>query len=363
MLFNDIFYVVVIPLLAAVASGLAVRLYGLGTRTAQRKSFDRELGALQNRIDELHGKLTRTQEQNDSLSHLLRLWQEEWLEPLDKLRERVGAGMSIRIGEQTRNLTAQQIRIIDRMTELVERFEKLDLQILPQICHGLAVMQYVAGRQPKAIDLLRTTIAVEPSNTKARASLGNVYLGRANFAAAEEQFRSLVELRRHSFSGNFGLGAALYGLGRKREAKQALSAAIRIRPEEPKPYCVLARAHLDTGDLASAMENTRVALKLAPDSGENQLLHQQVLIRSGRFDQAIEACRRCLSKKENPGVLYNLSVALALDGDIDMAMDALRRALALDNSLVYRAKDEEAFTPMHKLRQFNDILEGKPGLF
>ncbi|MEM7360240.1 MAG: sulfotransferase [Pseudomonadota bacterium] len=94
-------------------------------------------------------------------------------------------------------------------------------------------------------------------------------------------------------------------------------------------------AHLEQGDLQSALDAFRRSLKCNPGAAAAWIGLADVLERNQQFDQALECLHRaCSVEPENPKVASRLARSLQRAGRVADARQAYRSALAIDSSSV-----------------------------
>ena len=83
-------------------------------------------------------------------------------------------------------------------------------------------------------------------------------------------------------------------------------------------------------DFERAAGHLQQALETKPDDSRSLFNLGNIMLRFGRYDEAIALYRRALAKfPKHPRIHNNLGVALAQTGDLDAAEASFRRALAL----------------------------------
>ena len=363
MTFNDIFFLFITPVLAAVVVGYAVNLYARMRERTRARAYQDRIEMLDRALEELRGEAERMRSESDARARLLQRWQAEILDPLADLRSRLKLGTIIDLDTRPEGIPAAHAERFGVLQEKVAQFRSAGVPVLPEIALNLAMLHFAVKQWREAIELLEETIEGDPTNRDARLSLGHLLLRRRLFDEARGHFRALLELSSNHFEAHLGLGLALVELGRLKDGIEVLGAAISLRPDHARSYCELGRAFVADGQLERALESAQVALKLDPGMTEGRLLLQQILIKSGNFEEAIEACREALAEGESARVFYNLATAHTMGGDYDSAIDALRRSLALDDEIRFAAKDDPAFQPLRDSRRFKELMEGRPGLF
>lgn len=362
-MFSDIFYIIIIPILTAIVVGFGVNFYARMRESTHCRKLQDKIAVLDKSIEVLRQELDRLREISDNRGRMLVSLQQERLPILERLKGSLGLEDVIRLDSKPSGLPADAVTGFKPILEEIEELRSLEIPIISELAYYLALLLYANRQFDKAIAFLREALEGDSTNQEARISLGNLLLQQRKNGEARTQFKELVDLAGHRFEAHLGLGLALNRLGKFDEGILALTTAIRLRPESARIYSELGRAYVNIGELSRALESAQVSLKLEPEMEEGHILHQEILIRSGDFKGAIEECRRWLVNGESPKVLYNLAVAYSKSGDLDGAIDSLRRATTLDDALRLEAKDDPAFTPLHGSRRFVEVLEGRPGLF
>lgn len=150
------------------------------------------------------------------------------------------------------------------------------------------------------------------------------------------------------------LGIALCVCGdRDPDAVDYLKRAVTAGSESAETYRFLGLAQYRLGSHASAVESLDKALELDPGNIDvltaltqslevlrtpNPLLAQRyillasALVDAGRFDEALQACRRGVELFPNTYSEAGMGAILAMQGNYKEALDAFTRALALDSS-------------------------------
>ena len=141
-------------------------------------------------------------------------------------------------------------------------------------------------------------------------------------------------------------------LMRNGEAKQAIEAyqkAIKNKTrtlfftQEPSTYNNLGQAHLYAEEYASAIENFKKAIEMAPDIAEGYVNLTTAYLRQNLAADAREVCLRALETFPQTALLhYNLACAYALEDESQKAIDSLTQAVSLNPDLKIFAQEEGA---------------------
>lgn len=108
--------------------------------------------------------------------------------------------------------------------------------------------------------------------------------------------------------------AALLDLGRAEQARALLGPVLASDPDHVEGWCLLAQAHLDSGDAGSALQAATSARALAPDDTWGYRLGSQALTALGRHADAVHAAEQALERE--PGAWVNHAMlALACNAE------------------------------------------------
>lgn len=101
-------------------------------------------------------------------------------------------------------------------------------------------------------------------------------LSNANrFADAEPIARKGVELDPNSWQSNSELARALLGLNRPEDAEKSAVAAVKLRPDNPNLYLLLANIHGQVQDDAALLDDLNNYLKISPNGPFASQVRQQ----------------------------------------------------------------------------------------
>jgi len=141
---------------------------------------------------------------------------------------------------------------------------------------GVALLKL--GRLESAIERLERSVALDPGRAEARFALGDALMRTGRFRAAATQWAEMARLQPGRFEAWANLGAALLGDGRPAEARDALTRALALRPDDlvtqarrevasgrrEEARRALAAALAERPELRSALERDRVLAPLLP---------------------------------------------------------------------------------------------------
>jgi Tfp pilus assembly protein PilF len=192
---------------------------------------------------------------------------------------------------------------------------RLDIQRLLQT----AAEHQRAGRLAEAEPILRRVLKSHPRNTDALYLLGLLTQATRRFAESVDLFQRAVHENPRSakYLVNLGLSLGGMGLGRTREATEALRAAVAIDPDIPAAWSNLGNEFRNDLKFEEAIDAYRRALRLKPDFADAHLnLGASLQETEPTLQPAIDAYEKAVSLRPDLATAHwNLGFALLLCGD------------------------------------------------
>ena len=167
------------------------------------------------------------------------------------------------------------------------------------------------------------------------ATEGWLHARQERSAAAVEALRQAIQLDEHHLFAHIELSRLLIAEGRLAEAEIALSAAVRIQPDDPQLVLTLGDCQLRQGSAERAARTFDRALTAGVISAVDIAL---TYYKRQRPDRAIEYYERALAgAPDDPLILNNLAWTYAEEGQrLSYALNLSMRAVKLDaESSVY----------------------------
>jgi Tfp pilus assembly protein PilF len=118
------------------------------------------------------------------------------------------------------------------------------------------------GKHDEAMAHYLGALKIAPDYYPAHNNLGSLYLGKADFKAAEEQFQEAVRLDQNDAQAYFNLGNVLMLIGHYAASETALSSGLQRRPDSAFGHFLRGCLDERTGKLADAEKSLRKALQL-----------------------------------------------------------------------------------------------------
>ena len=151
------------------------------------------------------------------------------------------------------------------------------------------------------------------------------------------------------FNDHYRKAAFLMRNGDAKQAIEAYQRAIKNKKrtifftQEPSAYNNLGQAHLYAEEYASAIENFKKVIEMAPNIAEGYVNLTTAYLRQNLAAEAREACLRALQTFPKTALLhYNLACAYALEGASEKSVESLTQAVNLNPELKTLAEQEDA---------------------
>jgi tetratricopeptide (TPR) repeat protein len=198
------------------------------------------------------------------------------------------------------NLGAALERVGEARAALEQYEAALDLDPrLAEAHYGAGDLFERAGREQEAVEHYRAAVAENPTFVVAHARLADALRRTDRVEESLAHYRQVLALEPADVNARFGEAMALVRLGRYADARERLTEALRVHPDQPMFRQALARV-----------------LAAAPDDG----------VRDGA--QAWKLVESLPEEQRHPGAFETLAMVLAELGHFDLAMDWQRLAMS-----------------------------------
>jgi len=177
--------------------------------------------------------------------------------------------------------------------------------------------QLGSGQVEAAIDTLRHILTLDPTHTGARRNLIRALTAVRDHAAIIDETAHALRDAPESAELHFLRGTAFNALSRPLQAREALTAAVRLNPAFAPGWLNLGNALMDLDDLPAAEAHCRHALGLDPGLIEAQVSLGFILTSQGSLTEAIAVLEAAI--QTHPGNVHahwNLATAALLAGDL-----------------------------------------------
>ncbi len=166
---------------------------------------------------------------------------------------------------------------------------------LAQNGYGFVLLD--AGRPADAIPVLRTALAIQPSNEKAHRNLWRALKETGDDEALIAAYRESIRMLPNLADAHYNLGNALLRRNELGAAVESYREAVRVAPEVATYHGALAAALRRSGDLAGAEAENRAALGRDPALVLARYELALVLDAQGRRAEAIAELEEALRRK------------------------------------------------------------------
>ena len=297
------------------------------------------------RLSETEAALVKVIELEPEDSRAYRLLGDTYLamQRLDEAREKFWTVLQMR--PEDASLWADLGHTMSRLDDpenALEAFQKaVDLEPEnPENFYHLGDACLALGRLDQAVGFLSRALQLDPDYALAHYDLGLAFLqlGRYEEAAVENAAVLQNDPEMAFQRTNLGLGAttnlglAYNNLGRLAEGEQCFRRNLKLLAPT---FFNLGLALFKQGRYQESLVNFERALESEPENPEFLDLLGNAYLELGRLDEGLEALRKAITVDENYSLAhYDLGVTLArMDGRQEEALKSFERAIALDSDL------------------------------
>ncbi len=143
------------------------------------------------------------------------------------------------------------------------------------------------GNHDEAIAHYQSALKIAPEYYPAHNNLGSLYLGKADFKSAEEQFQETVRLDQNDAQAYFNLGNVFLMKGQFTQAEAAVASGLQHRPDSAFGHFLQGCLDARTGKLPQAEKNLRTALQLDSTMWQAHLQLVSLYLQQQRRQHAI----------------------------------------------------------------------------
>jgi tetratricopeptide (TPR) repeat protein len=196
--------------------------------------------------------------------------------------------------------------------------------------HILARKHHQVGDCPKAEQLYKQIIQMDPSNADIWYSLGVICQDQRKVADAAVNFEHVVRLRPSSADAHYSLGSCLSDLGKREEAIVHYKQALKLTPDHAEALTNLAVMLAEHGSIDEAIGLFRQAIHCRPDFAKAHHNLGVALAQQEKMNEAEESLRAALRHKPDYAeACYNLANVQCAQGKRAEGIRVYRQALAL----------------------------------
>jgi tetratricopeptide (TPR) repeat protein len=154
------------------------------------------------------------------------------------------------------------------------------------------------GRPDDAIAHYTKAVGLAPDFYAARNNLGTAYLGKSQFAAAQEQFEQVIKTNPSDAAAYFNLGNLFFLTQKYVEAVGSLDQGLSKQPNSPLGHFLLGSVYARTGKSEEAEKELQTSLQLDPKMLKAHLALVNLFLQRDRPADAVYQLKQFL--KDGP---------------------------------------------------------------
>jgi tetratricopeptide (TPR) repeat protein len=196
-----------------------------------------------------------------------------------------------------------------------------------------------SGQPARAVEILADALDGNPPQHKIepmRELLAKAYIGKGAVDSAEDVFKTILAGNSANFEATLGLGAINLLRDKVNFAIDFLEEAKKLRPNDSRPYFILAKVFLSRRDFDKAELVIIQALTLFPTDRSFQELAGELFLFQGRFHDALNQFTPLMeASPTDREIRRKVALTHLYSGDADEALailDSLKPAWATDES-------------------------------
>ena len=200
-----------------------------------------------------------------------------------------------------------------------------------RLYNNLAKAYHDAGREKELIDLLKSSIELNPNNILAYNNLGNAYKEAGNYEEAKRCYQKAIALDPTNAGPYYNLSTIYADVDNNIEgAIELLNKALELSPYFSKTYNKLGQIYLLKGENEKAIDLLNKAVKLNPDDPEIYHNFGYVYVQSGYPDKGEEMYLKAIEVAPNYAPAYHdLAIIYTQSGDYAKAIPYCDRAVSM----------------------------------
>ena len=232
-------------------------------------------------------------------------------------------------------------------------------------CSSFLYMDW-GGLESDLVDADRASskaVEIDHGLSQAHASRGLVLSLRAEYAEAEREFETALQLNSKLYEAYYYYARACFSQGKLDQSAELLEQAIAVRPESIDALSMLGgiyrgqkREQLRRKTFKRCLDVVENHLEFYPSDIRPLLLGATALIELGETERGLEWTRRALElDSQDPNVLYNAACAFCISGEIEEAITCLEKSLPFCADRKWLDYDSY-LDPLRSLPKFQELL-------
>ena len=178
-------------------------------------------------------------------------------------------------------------------------------------------------------DAVETALALDPSDVDARLVRARRLANRKQWTAAISDYEWVAQAAPFRDEAYMGLEACYRSLGRSADAERVCKQAIEVAPNSYQRWWNLAYHYVGRDRLPEAETAFEGMIGAAPDFYAGYQGLGAVLVREGRYEEAVEVIAAGIQRKEEADAYSNLATAYFNLRNFDRAIETYQQAIAL----------------------------------
>jgi len=163
----------------------------------------------------------------------------------------------------------------------------------PQVYYLFGLAAYTRQDYPEAVEKLKKSLAMVPTQVEPRFYLGATYFKQNDFPAALREWEEAGKADSNYFPAYFCAGALLVDQGSDKEAQPLLEHAYALKPQDRAVQLALGKDYLDQDEPQKALPLLQNASRLDPESQPASFLLARTYKELGRKEEAAAEFKRC----------------------------------------------------------------------
>ena len=232
-------------------------------------------------------------------------------------------------------------------------------------CSSFLYMDW-GGLESDLLDADRASskaVEIDHGLSQAHASRGLVLSLRGEYAEAEREFETALQLNSKLYEAYYYYARACFSQGKLDQAAELLEQAIAVRPESIDALSMLGgiyrgqkREQLKQQTFKRCLDVVQNHLEFYPADIRPLLLGATALIELGETARGLEWTRRALElDSQDPNVLYNAACAFCISGELGEAITCLEKSLPFCADRKWLDYDSY-LDPLRSLPRFQELL-------
>ena len=204
------------------------------------------------------------------------------------------------------------------------------LKIFILIC--FAALTYDRNSDWKNLDTLwEKAYRVAPRSHKVLNSLGMIYSGRGDYAAAIRALKESLKIDPSNSRAYSNLGLVYHKMGRNTQAVEILTRGLALAPANVYILINLGKIKIEMNRVDEGLKFLDRAIEAEPYYAEPYLVKGNLYARQGAYEKAFAAYRAAArNRPDYPEPLINMGALYGRLDRFEKAVDVLHRALLID---------------------------------